>query len=140
MLEAEGLIAGQVGRGSFVTGHSVAGCPLGPAGGLEFLARSPRYAAPGTFGRAPSGPGGEVISFEMSRPSRALFPLDEFRASCAAVLARQDLAGILQLGSPAGFEPCGATSWKMRAVSTWRSRRRSDCHQWLPEALDLIAA
>src|SRR5208283_5445179 len=53
----------------------------------------------------PSGPGGEVISFVMSRPSRALFPLDEFCASCAAVLKRQDLAAILQLGSPAGFEP-----------------------------------
>jgi 2-aminoadipate transaminase len=34
-----------------------------------------------------------------------LFPLDEFRASCAAVLGRQDLADILQLGSPAGYEP-----------------------------------
>jgi 2-aminoadipate transaminase len=46
-----------------------------------------------------------VISFAMSRPSRALFPLDEFRASCATVLSRQDLADILQLGSPSGYEP-----------------------------------
>ena len=28
-----------------------------------------------------------------------------FRASCAAVLERKDLAEILQLGSPSGFEP-----------------------------------
>jgi len=106
MLEAEGLIAGQVGRGSFVTGHSVAGCPLG-SGGLDWNSLLERgdMVPPGHPGGAPSGPGGEVISFEMSRPSRALFPLDEFRASCEAVLARQDLAGILQLGSPAGFEP-----------------------------------
>jgi 2-aminoadipate transaminase len=41
----------------------------------------------------------------MSRPSRALFPLDDFRASCAAVVARHDLADILQLGSPSGYEP-----------------------------------
>jgi len=59
----------------------------------------------GHSGWTPSGPGGEVVSFVMSRPSHALFPLDEFRASCAAVLARPDLAAILQLGSPAGFEP-----------------------------------
>ena len=55
------------------------------------------------------GPGvgrsAEGISFVMSRPSRDLFPLDEFRASCAAVLARPDLADILQLGSPGGYEP-----------------------------------
>jgi 2-aminoadipate transaminase len=97
MLETEGLIAGQVGRGSFVTGHSVA------AGGVDWnsLLERSEMAPLGHAG----GFGGEVISFEMSRPSRALFPLDEFRASCAAVLARQDLAGILQLGSPAGFEP-----------------------------------
>src|SRR5262249_47792418 len=47
----------------------------------------------------------EVVSFVMSRPSRELFPLDDFRASCSAVLARSDLAAILQLGSPSGYEP-----------------------------------
>jgi 2-aminoadipate transaminase len=47
----------------------------------------------------------DVISFAVSRPSRDLFPLDEFRASCATVLARRDLADILQLGSPSGYEP-----------------------------------
>jgi 2-aminoadipate transaminase len=109
MLEAEGLMAGQVGRGSFVTGHS-AGVPSGP-GGVDWnslLERSdmqPPVHSGGAPSGVPSGPGGEVVSFVMSRPSRALFPLDEFRASCAAVLARQDLASILQLGSPSGFEP-----------------------------------
>src|SRR5262249_4759068 len=43
--------------------------------------------------------------FVMSRPSRDLFPLDDFRASCAAVLARDDLSDILQLGSPIGYAP-----------------------------------
>jgi 2-aminoadipate transaminase len=97
MLEAEGLIAGQVGRGSFVTGGAAA------AGGVnwgELLQHSETPAA------GPSGGfGKEVISFVMSRPSRALFPLDEFRATCATVLARNDLADILQLGSPSGYEP-----------------------------------
>ena len=41
----------------------------------------------------------------MSRPPRDLFPLDDFRASAEAVLARRDLGDILQLGSPSGYEP-----------------------------------
>ena len=97
ILESEGLISGQVGRGSFVTGGA------GPAGGVDWnglLERSDTSIA---------GPNGgwskDVISFAVSRPSRDLFPLDEFRATCATVLARRDLADILQLGSPSGYEP-----------------------------------
>ena len=97
MLEAEGLIAGQVGRGSFVTGESA---PVGTVDWNALLDRT-ESPAPGPAG----GFGKEVISFVMSRPSRELFPLDEFRASCSAVLARHDLADILQLGSPSGYEP-----------------------------------
>jgi 2-aminoadipate transaminase len=97
LLETEGLIAGQVGRGSFVTGAQP------EDGGIDWdalLERGEGMAA------AHSGvTGREIISFAMSRPSRDLFPLDEFRASCAAVLAHPDLADILQLGSPSGYEP-----------------------------------
>ena len=114
MLEAEGLIAGRVGRGSFVTvaaGSANAQgaasrtytAPAGESGVrwgalLERGDSSPAAAAPAALGR-------EVISFATSRPSREMFPLDEFRSSCAAVIARADLADILQLGSPAGYEP-----------------------------------
>jgi DNA-binding transcriptional MocR family regulator len=69
LLEAEGLISGQVGRGSFVT--------------------APAASA----------------SFSRSRPSELLFPLEEFRKSCAEVIASADAASILQLGSPAGYAP-----------------------------------
>jgi 2-aminoadipate transaminase len=93
LLEAEGLIAGQVGRGSFVTGRTAAG-DLDWGGMLE------RAGAPST---AP--PGQVAISFAVARPSRDMFPLDDFRASCEAVLRRTDLADILQLGSPSGYEP-----------------------------------
>lgn len=96
VLETEGLIAGQVGRGSFVTGAAA-------AGGVDWSALLERSDIPPT---GPSGGfGNEAASFVMSRPSRALFPLDDFRASCQAVLARPDLASILQLGSPSGYEP-----------------------------------
>jgi 2-aminoadipate transaminase len=96
ILEAEGLIAGQVGRGTFVTG---AAPPLG--GLVDWNGLLDHGEAP------PVGPavGRGVISFVMSRPSRELFPLEDFRASASAVLARGDLADILQLGSPSGYEP-----------------------------------
>jgi 2-aminoadipate transaminase len=45
------------------------------------------------------------ISFAASRPSERLFPLDDVRAACAEVMAQPDLADILQLGSPSGYEP-----------------------------------
>ncbi len=99
LLETEGLIAGQVGRGSFVTGERVAI----EGGGVDWGALLDRTEAP-TAG--PSGGfGKQIISFAMSRPSRDLFPLDEVRASVESVLAREDLADILQLGSPSGYEP-----------------------------------
>ena len=97
ILESEGLISGQVGRGSFVTGGAET------AGGVDWNGLLERNDA------SVSGPNGgwskDVISFAVSRPSRDLFPLDEFRATCATVLARRDLADILQLGSPSGYEP-----------------------------------
>ncbi len=96
MLEAEGLIAGQVGRGSFVTGER--DTPGVDWGALLERSETPPATISGGLGR-------HVISFVMSRPSRALFPLDEVRATCATVLARDDLADILQLGSPSGYEP-----------------------------------
>ena len=127
MLEAEGLIAGQVGRGSFVTGERRS---VGRRGGLERRcwsgATPPR---PGPIG----GWSKDVISFAVSRPSRDLFPLDEFRASCATVLARRDLADILQLGSPSGYEPLAALpDGGGAAAAGGGSGRRPADHQRLP--------
>ncbi|HWC98233.1 MAG TPA: PLP-dependent aminotransferase family protein [Candidatus Sulfopaludibacter sp.] len=98
LLEAEGLITGQVGRGSFVTGTTP---DKGP--GVDWSAALERGEGIPASHSAVSGRA--VISFAMSRPSRALFPLDDFRSSCTAVLSRPDLADILQLGSPSGYEP-----------------------------------
>jgi DNA-binding transcriptional MocR family regulator len=97
LLETAGLIAGHVGRGSFVAGGAGG---AGGGGGLDWsglldAGRSWRTAQAAV----------EPISFVMSRPSRDLFPLDDFRAACEAVLRRGDLADILQLGSPSGYEP-----------------------------------
>jgi DNA-binding transcriptional MocR family regulator len=46
-----------------------------------------------------------AASFSRSRPSELLFPLDEFRKSCAEVIASGEAASILQLGSPSGYPP-----------------------------------
>ena len=54
------------------------------------------------------GRGGGVTgpsSFSRSRPSELLFPLEEFRKTCAEVIASPDAASILQLGSPSGYPP-----------------------------------
>src|ERR1035441_1227000 len=73
ILESAGLISGQVGRGSFVTGGAV------PTDGVDWNALLERSDT------SMAGPNGgwskDVISFAVSRPSRDLFPLDEFRAT-----------------------------------------------------------
>ena len=85
LLESEGLITGHVGRGSFVARGAVcSGKPETPLTEVR---------------------GSLDSSFSRSRPSELLFPLEEFRATCAEVIASQDAASILQLGSPSGYPP-----------------------------------
>ena len=98
LLESDGLITGHVGRGSFVTGGHAA-----PAASLNWdtiLEGSHFPSAPQSL-----KPGPDTISFAVSRPSEELFPLNEFRASCEAVLAGPEFSSVLQLGSPGGYEP-----------------------------------
>jgi DNA-binding transcriptional MocR family regulator len=95
LLEADGWITGEVGRGSFVRARET----RKPVSWNDFL---PQGGATRRLTTQASGP---VISFATSRPSSLLFPLDAFRKSCYEVLEGPGLAGILQLGSPGGFEP-----------------------------------
>jgi len=89
LLEAEGLLAGHVGKGSFV-----AGFPEERANGWGAMARP--VAVPATTG-------GAAIHFDSSRPSEDLFPLDEFRACCEEMLAGDGATRVLQLGAPQGM-------------------------------------
>ena len=98
LLEAEGLITGQVGRGSFVTGRDAA-----PVAGLNWEAIL--EASHVTPAQSALKPGADTISFAVSRPCEELFPLEDFRASCEEVMAGPDFASVLQLGSPGGYEP-----------------------------------
>lgn len=92
LLMSEGLISGHVGRGSFV----MAGTQAAPERRWDDTWQRPQAVPSGTF---------TGISFATSRPPESLFPLEDFRASCQEVSARADLASILQLGSPSGYEP-----------------------------------
>ena len=90
LLEAEGLIRGHVGRGSYVQG----------AGAVDWRALIPlaEEAWP------PAGPPAR-ISFASSRPAEGLFPLDEFRATCREVIDSPAASEILQLGPAGGYGP-----------------------------------
>jgi DNA-binding transcriptional MocR family regulator len=91
-LEQNGFIKGSVGRGSFVCGAASEALDWSRAltASVSGYAGGSRQAA---------------INFSASRPSERLFPVDEFRASCDEVLASERLRSLLQVGSPAGYEP-----------------------------------
>ena len=89
LLEADGLIRGHVGRGSFVEGPEK----------FDWAALTPGEPA------AASAPVQANISFASSRPSEALFPLDEFRVTCREVIDSPEAAQILQLGPASGYGP-----------------------------------
>ncbi len=97
MLEAERLIEGHVGRGSFV-----AAGPSVESSGLDWdrLCPAPPDPVPSP-GPAPQ----HTISFATSRPAEDLFPLDEFRAASNEVISGAGASTILQLGSPYGYAP-----------------------------------
>jgi 2-aminoadipate transaminase len=96
LLEADGWITGEVGRGSFVkargTRKAISWNEFMPPAGTQRSRVSAHHS-------------GSLISFATSRPSEQLFPLDAFRKSCEEVLDGPGLSGILQLGSPGGYEP-----------------------------------
>src|SRR5207302_10203451 len=80
LLESEGLITGHVGRGSFVAGLPEANSGLPWREILE-------PAAPISPAAPTSTP---VAGFASSRPSELLFPIEEFRSTCAEVIQSSD--------------------------------------------------
>jgi len=95
LLENEGLLKGHVGRGTFVEGAGE------PASRITW---EDLGGAAGTPAPALSlGSGG--ISFASGRPDGDLFPMAEFRSTCHEVIHGDSAVTILQLGSPAGYQP-----------------------------------
>jgi 2-aminoadipate transaminase len=107
-LEAEGLISGHVGRGTFIRGEGIARRitpavhPVNLDGNLrweslfaddrgdEGLARMTRPIARG------------AISFVMARPATEFFPVEELR-SCSNAVFKREGAEILQFGPTDGY-------------------------------------
>lgn len=90
VLESEGLIRREVGRGSFVEG------PGEENRRVDWTALPPAEETPAATA---------AVSFSASRPSEIMFPLDEFRATCREVIDSDDAAQILQLGPAGGYGP-----------------------------------
>ncbi len=98
LLEADALVRGEVGRGSFVIYATPAVSALNWS---DLLSSGPRMDAPPALSPVP-------ISFANSRPSELLFPLEHFRATCEEVIRDSSASSILQLGSPSGYAPLRA--------------------------------
>ena len=109
-LEAEGLISGHVGRGTFIRGENVPKKiselphPTSVEGGLrweslfaeergeEFLSRLTQAASRGG------------ISFVLARPAEQFFPIEELR-KCSNAVWRREGCEILQMGPTDGYQP-----------------------------------
>jgi 2-aminoadipate transaminase len=89
LLEADGLIKGYVGRGSFVEGKSH----------VDWDALIPVEDS-----QQPNTPPA-TVSFSASRPSEMEFPIEEFRATCREVIDSNEAINILQLGPASGYGP-----------------------------------
>lgn len=104
LLESQGLISGQVGRGSFVAHRSV---PLKGQETVDLASQTfrweellPAREANGTSSAFPI-----EVSFSSSRPMREAFPLGSFRKIARQVVDGPRAGDILELGSPLGYAP-----------------------------------
>lgn len=111
-LEAEGLIRGHVGRGTFICGkidadpRSEAPQPPMPGrnGGVHWDGLFAEERAEESLDRLLPARGRNAISFIVAQPPQDLFPLDDFRRCTNAVL-RSRGREILQLGQTGGYPP-----------------------------------
>lgn len=94
LLQAAGLISRHVGRGSYV-----AAAPVRSLDWSALLRRFETHSTP----PAPWSPAEDAISFATSRPSRELFPMEDFRRTVEEVIDSAEAADLLQLGSPSGL-------------------------------------
>jgi 2-aminoadipate transaminase len=121
-LEAEGLIRGHVGRGTFICGELdgpaperiPAATPTGP-GPVLWDGLFAEERGEETLDRLLPATARKTISFTVARPPEDLFPLDDVRRCCNAVL-RHCGREILQLGSTDGYPPLREvlTAWLRR--------------------------
>ena len=97
VLEQAGLLAGQVGRGSFAVGRR-------PAPDLTHSAAASTTVA--ALAVPPASSAHQVeVNFSSSRPDEAAFPIAAVQALAHQVIDSPELSDILQLGSSYGYAP-----------------------------------
>lgn len=105
-LEAEGLIRGHVGRGTFICGTAAPERLASPSPsnghGVRWETLFADERGEEALSRLMPAVTPQTISFVAARPAPEFFPLQEFRNCCNAVL-RQEGRQILQLGSSEGY-------------------------------------
>ncbi len=108
-LEADGLIQGHVGRGTFICrapAKQFTPAPRsdGNGGAMRWEALfAEERGEEGLSRLMPNVPPG-AIAFTSARPPEDFFPVEDFRRCCNAVI-RNEGRRILQLGSTDGYEP-----------------------------------
>jgi 2-aminoadipate transaminase len=114
-LASEGLIAGHVGRGTFIAEMAAeerAGAPpakpaVPPASapsGLRWEALFAEERGEDALSRLIPDAPVDAISFAVARPAEEFFPVEEFRRCCNRALKREG-ERILQLGASDGYPP-----------------------------------
>ncbi len=109
-LEAEGLISGHVGRGTFIRGENVARKisavphPTSVDGGLRWESLFADERGEEILSRLTQAAPRGSISFVMARPAAEFFPIEELR-KCSNAVWRREGTEILQFGPSDGYPP-----------------------------------
>jgi DNA-binding transcriptional MocR family regulator len=108
-LEAEGLIHGHVGRGTFIlkNGPAASITPPPPSarnGNIRWESLFADERGEESLSRLMPEVPRSAISFAAAKPDVNFFPLEEFRSCCVAALRREGRR-ILELGRSDGYEP-----------------------------------
>ncbi len=146
-LEAEGLIRGHVGRGTFICGKADGELrtevPARPApgknGGVHWDGLFAEERAEESLDRLLPPTARDAISFIVARPPEELFPLDDFRR-CANAVLRLRGREILQLGPTDGYPPLheALSAW-LRADGILGPRDHILVTSGCQQGLDLLA-
>lgn len=112
-LEAEGLIQGHVGRGTYIqgngNGHALRFTPPPPSlaasdGGLRWELLFADERGEEILSRLTASAPLDSLSFVMARPATDFFPVEELQTCVNAVL-RREATDVLNLGSSDGYAP-----------------------------------